>query len=103
MDFKKTGKSRVDALFEKMVGLCFESYAEMEQWFRRELDAKLPQLSIVECDSVNVAVENGTMDVNYSTDCTFGLNMFGMEYADFIIDYTLDDQNRMCVAYVTWN
>lgn len=103
MDFKETGKNRVDALFEKMVGLRFESYAEMERWFRRELDAGLPQLSIAECDGINSEIENGMTDVDYSTDCTFGKNMFGMEYADFTIDYILDNQKRMYVTYVRWN
>ena len=64
-------RDRVDALFEKMVGFRFESYGEMEQWFRRELDAELPQLSIAACDGINAEIENGMTDVDYSTDCTF--------------------------------
>lgn len=96
-------RDRVNALFEKMVGFRFESYEEMEQWFRRELDAELPQLSIAACDGINAEIENGMTDLDYSTDCTFGEGMFGMDYADFTIDYILDNRKRMYVTYVRWN
>lgn len=35
-------RSRVNALFEKMVGFRFESYEEMEQWFRRQPFSTVP-------------------------------------------------------------
>ena len=100
---KLYGKEAVDALFEKIVGCRFESYGEMERWFRRELDAPLPQLSIVECDGINAEIENGMTEVDYSTDCTFGEKIFGMDYADFTINYILDNEKRMYVTYATWN
>lgn len=103
MNTKLCSKRNVDSLFEKMVGQRFVSYEEMEQWFRYELDAELPQLSITECDGINAEIEMGIADMDYSTDCTFGENMFGMDYADFTIDYILDNQKRMYVTYVRWN
>lgn len=103
MNTKSCSKRKVNSLFNKMVGWRFESYAEMECWFRHELDAELPQLSITECDGVNAEIDMGMTDVDYSTDCTFGENMFGMQYADFTIDYILDNQKRMYVTYVRWN
>mgnify|MGYP003101043585 FL=1 len=103
MNAKPCSRGKVDSLFEKIVGLRFESYAEMERWFRHELDTELPQLSIAECDGINAEIEMGITDVDYSTDCTFGENVFGMEYADFTIDYILDNQKRMYVTYARWN
>lgn len=103
MNTKLCSKRKVNSLFNKMVGWRFESYAEMEWWFRHELDAELPQLSITECDGVNAEIDMGMTDVDYSTDCTFGENMFGLQYADFTIDYILDNQKRMYVTYVRWN
>lgn len=100
---KLYGKDKVDSLFEKIVGFRFASYGEMEAWFRRELDDTLPQLNISECDGVNAEIENGLMEVDFSTDCTFGEDIFGMQYADFSIDYIMDNEKKMYVTYARWN
>ncbi len=100
---KLYGKEEVDALFGKIVGCRFESYGDMEQWFCMKLGDTPPKLSIVECDGINAEIENGMTEVDYSTDCTFGENVFGMEYADFTINYILDNEKRMYVTYAEWN
>ena len=100
---KLYGKDKVDSLFEKIVGFRFDSYGEMEEWFRRELGDTLPQLNISECDGVNAEIENGMMEVDFSTDCTFGEDIFGMQYADFSIDYIMDNEKKMYVTYARWN
>lgn len=96
-------RDRVEELFEKIVGWRFESYGEMEKWFCRELSDTLTKLSIAECDGINAEIKNGMTEVDYSTDCTFGENIFGMEYADFTIHYILDNGERMYVTCAMWN
>lgn len=100
---KLYGKEEVDALFEKIVGRRFESYEDMEQWFCMELGDTPPKLDIAECDGINAEIGNGMTDVDYSTDCTFGEDIFGMGYADFTINYILDNAKRMYVTYAEWN
>lgn len=100
---KLYGKDEIDSLFEKIVGFRFASYGEMEAWFRRELGDTLPQLNISECDGINAEIENGLMEVDFSTDCTFGEGIFGMQYADFSIDYIMDNEKKMYVTYARWN
>lgn len=100
---KLYGKEEVDVLFEKIVGCRFESYGDMEQWFGMKLGDTPPKLNIVKCDGINAEIENGMTEVDYSTDCTFGEKIFGMEYADFTINYILDNGKRMYVTYARWN
>ena len=42
MNAKPCSRGKVDSLFEKIVGLRFESYAEMERWFRHEQIQNFP-------------------------------------------------------------
>lgn len=100
---KLYGKEEVDVLFEKIVGCRFESYGDMEQWFGMKLGDMPPKLNIAECDGLNAEIKNGMTEVDYSTDCTFGEKIFGMEYADFTINYILDNGKRMYVTYAEWN
>lgn len=96
-------KKEIDKLFEKIEGCRFYNFEEMENWFRRELKDTLSELSIVECDGINAEIENERTQVDYSTDCTFGENIFGFSYADFTIDYILDNERQMYVTYARWN
>lgn len=97
------GKKEIDKLFEKIQGCRFCVFEEMENWFRSELNDDLPELNIVECSGINTEIENKQIDVDFSTDCTFGENIFGFSYADFTIDYILDNEKRMYVTYARWN
>lgn len=96
-------KTEIDKLFEKIEGCRFYNFEEMENWFRRELKDDLPELSIGGCDGINAEVEDNQIHVDYSTDCTFGKNIFGFPYADFTIDYILDNEKRMYVTYARWS
>ena len=100
---KMYGKGEVDALFEKMVGFRFRTCGEMEDWFRERLGDTLPHLEIQQCDTINWEVDNGITEIDYATDCSFGENIFGMDYADFTIDYIHDNEKRMYVTYARWN
>lgn len=100
---KKDSKKDVDRLFSAMAGMRFESYREMERWFQRHLKGDYPQLSICECDGVNSEIECGKTDVDFSTDCTFGENLFGFGYADFTVDYIKDNAGKMYVTFARWN
>lgn len=97
------GKEEIDCLFEKMVGIRFCGFRKMENWFRQKLKDTLPELIIKPCEGVNAEIREEQTEVDYSTDCTFGADIFGFEYADFTIDYILDNQKRMYVTYVQWN
>lgn len=100
---KLYGKGEVDALFEKIVGFRFRTCGEMEDWFRERLGDALPHLEIRQCDTINWEVDNGITEIDYATDCSFGKNIFGMDYADFTIDYIRDNEKRMYVTYARWN
>lgn len=103
MNKRTDTKSRVDELFERMVGCRFFDYEKMETWFKNKLNDDYPQLSICECDGINSEIKSGITDVDYSTDCTFGENLFGFDCADFTIDYIKDNAEQMYVTYVRWN
>lgn len=100
---KLYGKEAVDALFEKIVGCRFRTCGEMEDWFREKLEDAVPHLEIRQCDSINWEVDNGITEIDYSTDCSFGEDIFGMDYADFTIDYIRDNEKRMYITYARWN
>ncbi len=100
---KRSSKRRVEMLFRKMVGCHFKSYEDMEHWFHRALDEGFPDLSISDCDGINAEIDMGLTDVDYSVDCTFGENLFGMAYADFTISYILDNEKKMYVTAVDWS
>ena len=97
------GKEEIDHLFEKIVGIRFCGLKEMEDWFRQKLKDTLPGLVIRECEGMNAEIRDGKTEVDYSTDCTFGIDIFGFDYADFTIDYILDNQKWMYVTYARWN
>lgn len=96
-------KKDIECLFEKMPGLRFASYRDMEEWMRRELKAELPHLVITACEGINEEIREKRSDLDYSTDGTFGENFCGMAYADFTVDYLLDNAGRMYVTYARWN
>lgn len=100
---KLYGKGEVDALFEKIVGFRFRTCGEIEDWFRERLGDAPPHFSVNQCDTINWEVDNGITEVDYATDCSFGENIFGMDYADFTIDYIRDNEKRMYVTYARWN
>lgn len=97
------GKKDIDCLFEKMTGLRFSSYEDMAAWLRRELKEELPHLVITACGGINGEIREKRSDLDYSTDCTFGEDFCGMAYADFTIDYIMDNAGRMYVTYARWN
>ena len=96
-------KKEIDKLFEKIMGHRFYNFDEIEQWFRQELKSALPELIVRECDGINDEIGNKQTQVDFSTDCTFGKNIFGFSNADFSIDYILDNENQMYVTYARWN
>lgn len=100
---KLYGKEAVDALFERMVGCRFRTCGEMEDWFREKLGDAPPRLEISQCETINWEVDNGITEIDYATDCSFGADIFGMDYADFTIDYIRDNEKRMYVTYARWN
>lgn len=100
---KLYGKEAVDGLFEKIVGCRFHTCGEMEDWFREKLEDAVPHLEIRQCETINWEVDNGISETDYATDCSFGENIFGMDYADFTIDYIRDNEKRMYVTYAGWN
>ena len=100
---KRSSKRRVEMLFRQMVGCRFKSYEDMERWFHRALDEKFPDLSISDCDWIKAEIDVWMTDVDYSADCTFGENLFGMAYADFTISYILDNDKKMYVTAVDWS
>lgn len=103
MGKKKDDKNDVDRLFVEMAGIRFGSCEEMEGWFRTHLKDEYPLLSICECDEINSEIECGKADVDFSTNCTFGENLFGFKYADFTVDYIKDNAGKMYVTYARWN
>lgn len=100
---KLYGKEEVDALFQEIVGFRFRTCGEMADWFRERLGDAPPRLEIRQCDTINWEVDHGISEVDYATDCSFGEDIFGMDYADFTIDYIRDNEKRMYVTYAGWN
>lgn len=100
---KLYGKDEVDALFEKIVGVRFRTCGEIEDWFRERLGDAPPHFSVIQSDTINWEVDNGITEIDYATDCSFGGNIFGMDYADFTIDYIHDNEKRMYVTSAGWN
>lgn len=96
-------KEKVEQLFMKMEGYRYRSYSEMVEWFRQKMGEELPALVVVECQGINSEIAAGKTEVDYSTDGTFGKNIFGMENADFTVDYIMDNAGNMYVTFVRWN
>lgn len=96
-------KEAVKQLFIKMVGCRYRSYSAMENWLREKIGDELPSLLIIGCEGINSEIADKKVDTDYSTDCTFGKNIFGMDDADFTIDYILDNSGSMYVTSVRWN
>lgn len=96
-------KEKVEHLFKDMCGCRYYSYQEMEDWFRRKMKEPLPNMVIAECSGINREIADGKTDVDYATDCTFGNQIFEMEWADFTINYIKDNANKMYVTSVIWS
>ena len=93
-------KTTINKLFTQIEGCRFESFLQIENWFKEEIGEKANNISICECAGINSEIENGIIDCDYSTDCTFGENIFGFDYADFTLDYIKDNEHRMDIRYV---
>lgn len=93
----------IDNLFKKIEGLRFYTYKEMENWFKEKCGKYAENVFITECVGVNSEIKNGSYNGDYSTDCTFGENIFGMDYADFTLDYIRDNSGKMLITYARWN
>ena len=96
-------KTTINKLFTQIEGCRFESFLQIENWFKEKIGEKANNISICECSGINSEIENGIIDCDYSTDCTFGENIFGFDYADFTLDYIKDNENRMYITYARWN
>lgn len=96
-------KENINELFKKMEGLRFSSYQAMENWFKEKCGRYAENISITGCDGINSEIENGTSCMDYSTDCTFGEKKFGMNYADFSLDYIRDNAGEMLITYARWD
>lgn len=94
---------KIDKVFEKIVGHRFSEYQEIEQWFKTELGDKAKDVVVTGCYGINDEIKNGKSNVDYSTDCSFGENIFGMDYADFTLYYVLDNAGRMLITEAGWN
>ena len=96
-------KTTINKLFTQIEICRFENFLQIENSSKEEIGEKANNISICECDGINSEIENGIIDCDYSTDCTFGENIFGFDYADFTLDYIKDNENRMYITYARWN
>lgn len=99
----------IDELFQEMIGMRFSSIQEMEYWIAYWISDKLdneeisfPGFTLSPCP-INEEVIVGKAEVDYAIDGTFGEDMFGLENADFTIEYLKDNSGLMYITSVRWD